>query len=119
MQIGIFTVRIRGSPGFGTSPAMDDGIGNCCHDGRCDPHVDLARANRPLFGVADWIPPLPAELEIDFDQVMPPEDHPRLSWKAMKKYLEENPGPGSRYFIEKPNENTKPEIHSLDSLPGL
>ncbi len=98
-----FTVSMNGRPFY---PAID-------------PHVDLARADRPLFGVPDWIPPLPAELEIDFDQVMPPEDHPRLSWEAMKKYLEENPGPGSQYFIEKPNENTKPEIPSLNSLPGL
>jgi len=98
---------------------MDDGIRNCCHDGRCDPHIDPARADRPSFGVPDWIPPLPAELEIDFDQVMPHEDHPRLSLVGDKKYLEENPGPGSQCFIEKPNENTKPEIHSVDSLPGL
>jgi hypothetical protein len=93
IQIGIFTIRTRGSPGFGTSPAMDDGIGNCCHDGRCDPHVDLARANRPLFGVPDWIPPLPAELEIDFDQVMPPENHPRLSWEAIKNISKKIPAP--------------------------
>ena len=64
-----FTVSMNGRPFY---PAID-------------PHVDLARADRPLFGVPDWIPPLPAELEIDFDQVMPPEDHPRLSWEAMKK----------------------------------
>lgn len=83
-----------------------------------DPHVDLARVENPYFAVPDWVLPLPEDMEPDYEQIMPLENSRIFSWEALKEYLDENPGPGSDYLIEKPT-NEKPKLPDIDSFPEL
>ncbi|MEM9016696.1 MAG: HTTM domain-containing protein, partial [Verrucomicrobiota bacterium] len=68
-----------------------------------DPNVDLSRVKPALLGIPDWIIPLREDVELDFDALLPEERLAELAHEAMRKYFEENPGPGSAFLSPSKN----------------
>lgn len=63
-----------------------------------DPNVDLARVSTPLFGVPEWIVPLPEDLPVDYG-MRDFEKSESEAYEALEDYFEKHPGPGKQFLI--------------------
>ncbi|MAS95435.1 MAG: hypothetical protein CMO55_19725 [Verrucomicrobiales bacterium] len=73
-----------------------------------DPNKNICETEVSLFTESDWILPLP-ELPVDYEQIKPFNNQIRFSNEAIRKYLADNPGPGTQFLNEIPNEDPFPQ----------